>query len=130
MLPLPLAQTAAPAAGVSTEFIGMVVLSLVFLSRWLWDYNRQKREEDERKEPKSNPPLHERFVEVPDYQKDQELIDERLNSATASRKKMHGEIDELGNRVTALETSNTHFSNFLTNLDRKVDTILSRTARK
>jgi hypothetical protein len=38
--------------------IGVAVLILTFLSRWLWDYNRARREEAEQHEPKANPPLH------------------------------------------------------------------------
>jgi len=123
MLPL-LAQSTQP---VSHESIGLIVFALIFLSRWLWDYNRNRREEEARSEPRSNPPLHERFVPKVDYDADQTLIDERLNKATESRKAMHGEIEELGNRVVALETTERHTAAALASIDLTLKTLLQRT---
>jgi hypothetical protein len=38
--------------------IGLIVIALIYLSRWLWDYNRARREDAEQHEPRANPPLH------------------------------------------------------------------------
>lgn len=122
MLPI-LAQST---ASLSHESMGMIGLAVMQLTRWLWDYNRQRREEEARVEPKSNPPLHERFISRPEYLADQEQIDERLRSATASRKKMHEEAEQLGNRVVALETTKEHTAAQLTIIDSKLTTLLTR----
>ncbi len=62
MMPLPfLAQTPAPSAP-SAEFVGFSVLVLIMLTRWLWDYNRNRREEAKDHEPRATPPLHTIYV--------------------------------------------------------------------
>lgn len=126
ILALLLAQTTEP---VSHSSIGTYVVITVLLTKWYWDYKRQAREEDERKEPKSNPPLHERFISRPEYQADQEKVDERLNAATASRKSMHKDIEAHGHRLASLEKGEQHTAASLANLDRKIDVLLSRTPR-
>lgn len=125
MIPL-LAQST---QSLSHETLGMIGLALMLLTRWLWDYNRQRREAEERVEPKSNPPLHERFISRPEYEADQETIDDRLNKATESRKKMHGEIDAHGHRLASLEKGEKHIEATLANMDQKLTTLLSRTAK-
>ena len=34
------------------------MLTAAFLTKWLWDYNRERREERAELEPRANPPLH------------------------------------------------------------------------
>ncbi|HEY0966945.1 MAG TPA: hypothetical protein VGD88_06120 [Opitutaceae bacterium] len=41
---------------------GVTLLALAFITRWLWDYNRAKREEANQHEPKATPPLHHQFA--------------------------------------------------------------------
>lgn len=42
--------------------IGLVVIALIYLSRWLWDYNRSRREDAGQHEPRAHPPLHVTFA--------------------------------------------------------------------
>ncbi len=121
---LPLAQSTAP---LSHEMLGMIVIGLMLMSRWLWDYNRQRREEAAQIEPKSNPPLHERFISRPEYGADQEVLDARLNAATESRRGIHKEIELHGHRLTSLEKGEKHTEATLANIDRKLETLLKRT---
>lgn len=115
--------------GLTPEFFGMLVLGLIFVSRWLWDYRKNTREEDDRKEPKSNPPLHERFISRPEYTRDQEEIDGRLNAATRSRKDMHKDIEDHAARLAALEKTEEHTNAALSTLNTKMDQVLLRLPR-
>ncbi|MFA6962431.1 MAG: hypothetical protein WC205_16875 [Opitutaceae bacterium] len=121
-----LAQTTAP---LSAEFFGMVALALIIMSRWLFDYNRSRREESDRLEPKSTPPLHERFISRPEYTRDQQEVDERLTSATSSRKSMHKEIEKHTAEISVLQESKRTTETTLHNIDAKLTTILGRLPR-
>lgn len=123
MIPLLLAQSTAP---VSHDSIGTFVVIAVLLTKWLWDYRRNSREEDDRKEPKSNPPLHERFISRPEYASDQEVIDERLTAATESRGRMHKEIEGHSQRLASLEKGERHTEQMLQSIDLKLTTLLKR----
>lgn len=65
----------------------------------------------------------------PDYDRDQALIDERLTSATASRKELHKQLGDHSERITALERSERHTEATLANIDQKLTTILQRLPR-
>ena len=44
------------------EQLGISVVALILLTRWLWDYNRTRREEAAEHEPRANPALHTIYV--------------------------------------------------------------------
>lgn len=60
MMPLLLAQ--ADASTPTFEQIGMVIVVLMLLARWMWDRDQAKRAERDEHEPRSNPPLHQAYV--------------------------------------------------------------------
>jgi septal ring factor EnvC (AmiA/AmiB activator) len=69
------------------------------------------------------------YVTAPDYKKDMDKVDERLNSATKSRKDLHERVDAHGQRISALEKSERHTDAALANIDQKLTTILQRLPR-
>ncbi len=127
MTPLLLAQSLP--SSVTPEFFGMVVLCIIFLLGFWRQEKRAAREEADRVEPKSTPPLHERFISRPEYTRDQEEIDERLTSATASRKSMHKEIERHTAEISVLQEAKRTTETTLHNIDTKLTTILGRLPR-
>jgi hypothetical protein len=69
------------------------------------------------------------YVERPDYEREQEVIDRRLNAATAARKEIHEKLDQHGQRIALLEKSERHTEQTLANIDQKLTTILQRLPR-
>lgn len=59
----------------SPEFFGMVVLALMLLTRWLWEYNREQRAKEALHEPKATPPLHTQFAAKADLTKLEVRVD-------------------------------------------------------
>jgi hypothetical protein len=86
----------------SPTTIGVIVLALIFLSRWLWDYNRSRREEAQQFEPKANPALHHTFAtkgELERLERDVAKIEEEQRDDIAA---LHKRIDAVPDRVIAL----------------------------
>lgn len=74
----------------SPEAIGILVLGLVFLTRWLWDYNRSRREDAAQHEPRSTPPLHEKFATKAELA----ALSERVDSLSGEIKHGFERLDE------------------------------------
>ena len=46
----------------TTEQLGISVVAFILITRWLWDYNRSRREDAAEHEPRATPPLHTVYV--------------------------------------------------------------------
>jgi hypothetical protein len=97
MIPF-LAQATQP---LSHETMGMIGLALMLLTRWLWDYNRQRREEEGRVEPKSNPPLHERFASREELRQAHGRMNREREEAAARFARIEAEAAAAGQRTDA-----------------------------
>lgn len=97
--------------------IGLTVVALIYLSRWLWDYSRFRREEAEQHEPKANPPLHATYATKTEHvelkervQAVEEKVDEnykqldgkRSASIAALHEKLEAQTRELNDRIDAV----------------------------
>ena len=71
-----LAQSTEP---VSHTAVGATVIILMMISKWLWDYNRSKREEAASYEPRATPALHHQFVTRHEFERHVEDINTRLD---------------------------------------------------
>lgn len=96
---MPLLAQMAPSA----EALGLFVLAAVFLSRWLWDFQRHKREESSQHEPKANPPLHRQFLLREEYEKNEATKAEEARRLAGGRKKLYEQVEEHGRQITALQ---------------------------
>lgn len=109
--------------------VGVVVLSLILLTRWLWDYNRAKREESAQVEPRANPPLHKEYVTKEQHAKlEQEFRTEAARQSN-SRKGIYNQLEDQGKQIARLETNAEAQTRQLTNLDAKMDQVLMRLPR-
>ena len=106
---------------VSPTLIVGVVFVLAFVSRWLWDYNRAKREEAAEHEPKANPPLHQQFVERVDYDRDREETQKEFARQAVARKGVYAKIEEQGKEIAKLQTSSDTQTRQLAAVDRKIE---------
>lgn len=95
---------------VSVENFGMVALAVMFGCKWLWDYNRQRRDADAQHEPKATPPLHRQFVTREEFQALAERVDGIAaevhegfraldHKRSVSVANLHAAITQLGNAV-------------------------------
>jgi hypothetical protein len=66
------------------------------------------------------------YVEKDDYARDQKIVDDRLTSATESRKAMHEDIERHGQRIASLEKGERHTEMTLASIDQKLTTVLQR----
>jgi hypothetical protein len=125
MIPL-LAQSTQP---LSYQTVGVIVLTLVLLTRWLWDYNRAKREENALHEPRANPPLHKEYVTREQHAKlEQEFRTESARQSN-SRKGIYAQLEDQGKQIARLETNAEVQTRQLSNLDQKMDQVLLRLPR-
>lgn len=85
------------------NFFALVVLSLVLLSRWLWDYNRSRRDDEERHEPKAVPALHLTYATKSEHSALATRMDEELGRERGARKKIHEDIAALQALTAALQ---------------------------
>lgn len=105
----------------SPTLIVGVILVLAFVSRWLWDYNRAKREEASEHEPKANPPLHQQFVERTDYDRDRIQIAEEFRRQAVARKGVYERIEEQGTEIAKLQVASDTQTRQLAALDGKIE---------
>lgn len=117
--------TSSPTAP-TAEFIGLVVLVLILLTRWLWDYNKNRREEAALHEPKANPPLHKEYVTRTEHERDFKILHDDITQGAASRKRMHGEIDKIAQEQAALRKVNESQTTELGHLRTEIRTVNSR----
>lgn len=87
----------------STESIGLFVLILVYLSRWFFDYSRNRREEAAQLEPKANPPLHQTFATKEAHAELKREIDKLDNERRVSVAKLHDKQEAMGTRLARVE---------------------------
>lgn len=81
--------------GIPPNFFALVVLSLIVLTRWLWDYNRARRDDEQRHEPRANPALHLTYATKQEHSDLATRFDDELGRERGARKKMHEEIAAL-----------------------------------
>ena len=66
------------------------------------------------------------YVRKPDYDRDMGVVDDRLNAATESRKKLHERVDAHSQRIASLEKGERNTEVSLANIDQKLTVILQR----
>lgn len=114
---------------VSAGTLGIVMLCLIILTRWLWDYNRARREDSAQHEPRANPPLHKEYVTKEQHAKLEAEFRTEAARQSNSRKGIYGQLEEQGKQIARLETNSEVQSRQLTNLDAKMDQVLMRLPR-
>lgn len=92
-------------ATLSAEFIGMLVVGIIFLTRWLWDYNRSRREETQQHEPRANPPLHKEYVTKADYTKESDELKAELKRHAARRAEIYDGQKVQSEKLARLEVA-------------------------
>ncbi len=117
------------------NFFALVVLSLILLTRWLWDYNRARREADQEHEPKVMPPLHLTYATKTEHGALAARLDEELGRERSARKRIHEEIAALQAHTAALRAETTAQTNTLDELRQdqrelraRIDDLPRRTA--
>lgn len=110
--------------------LGYVVFALILLSRWLWDYNRARREEGGQYEPKATPPLHKEYVTRTEVEKIERTLKDDLTKQAGARKEMHKEISDLQGDVKVLQATTDAQTRQLGNIDVKMDQVLMRLPRQ
>lgn len=88
----------------SAEFIGLVVLVLILVSRWLWDYSRHEREQTQLHEPRANPPLHKEYVSKADHDQFRKETVEELKRHAGRRAEIYEAQKQQGEKLVRLET--------------------------
>jgi len=89
------------------DFFALVVLSLILLSRWLWDYNRARRESDLVHEPKAFPPLHLTYATKSEHGALAARVEDELLRERSARQKIHDDIAALQALAAALRAEST-----------------------
>lgn len=95
------------------SILGVVVIVLVFLSGWFFDYRRDQREAAGQFEPRATPALHRQFVTREEFEKLEQRVDdlrvellEKLddNNEEGEKRvvKLHERIDALPSRIITL----------------------------
>jgi hypothetical protein len=117
------------------NFFALVVLSLILLTRWLWDYNRARREADLQHEPKVVPALHLTYATKSEHGALAIRLDEELARERSARTKVHDDIAALQALTAALRAETTAQTNTLNELKQdqreiraRIDDLPRRTA--
>lgn len=129
---------------VTPTSIGILVISLIYLSRWLWDYNRERRDAAAEFEPKASPALHKEYatkVELERIERDfktslaelAKLVKEEAQSQAGKRKAIYQAVEQLGRDMSATrvinesQTRQMHsFETKLENMPEKIIKLLHR----
>lgn len=98
---------------INPSSVGVIVLILMILTRWLWDYNRARREDAESHEPKANPPLHQVYAPLARVEKLEgevsglkstinDAFREAAHTSSNSRQKIYDRLNEQGETLATL----------------------------
>lgn len=117
------------AESVTPTTIGIVVICLITLSRWLWDYNRSRREELQQHEPRANPPLHKEYVTREDHKKLEERFEAEVTSQAGKRRGIYTKLEELGKSQARLESESTSQLRHLHSLETKLENMPEKIAK-
>lgn len=104
----------------SAEFIGMLVLGLILLTRWLWDYNKNRREETAQHEPRANPPLHKEYVSKADHDLFRTETNTELKRHAARRAEIYDEQKRQSEKLAKLEEATGRLSEDVSTLKNEV----------
>lgn len=74
--------------------------------------------------------LEKEFVARDEHNELRKAVDTRFSSAAASRKEIHGKLDEHNARIQSLETSDQHQTRLLHSIDGKLDYITKTLIKK
>lgn len=93
----------AQSSGIDPAFMGALVVALIALSGWFFQYKKDRREEDAKHEPKASPALHRQFVTREEYERHAADIHDQINALRREGedrvRRIHERMDKQTDRI-------------------------------